>query len=406
MDFTSFADADAFLNLGRACASALQGDAAGSCYNGIRGLGVNLLYAFPQLFSSDKVVVSYWVLGMNVLWVLMLIVAIAVIVLEPIRVHIATRLGRFITAAALGTVAIVTVTLSLPHLPVPMSDLPSLALFTAGVACLSSHVLRRRMTPWVIAGFLMGASVLVRQGWVVALVVSVVILWSVCVMRLNRGTSTTVTWRRVTVFSAVAMGLSLLQVLWTYAHSGVFWFFEPQALEFYAPANKQPFIELIAYNLPQGSAFLTQVDRPLNPLTFFLAKLFYGLRYDPAIYLGYAPVGTVVQFSTLQVILTGLIVIGLIGLAAIPLLKRQLGLTLIYGAVLVMTFQNTFQNHVENRYLLGLRFVILLAVLSGVLWLVPRLVLRLEKLRGRSNDSIHVVPQVRKKRKSNEGVRR
>jgi len=48
MDFTSFADADAYMKLGSLCASALQGDAAGSCYNALRGIGVVILYALPH----------------------------------------------------------------------------------------------------------------------------------------------------------------------------------------------------------------------------------------------------------------------------------------------------------------------------------------------------------------------
>jgi hypothetical protein len=226
-------------------------------------------------------------------------------------------------------------------------------------------------------------------------------------MRLNRRISTTVTWRRLTVFSAVAVGVSLLQVVWTFVHSGAFWFFDIHGVADFSATNKQPFIELIAFNLPQSSAFLTQVDHPLNPITFFLAKLFYGLsRYDPAVYLGYPPFeGTVVGFSTLQAVLTGVIAVTLVALAAIPLVKKQLGLTVLYGAVLVMTIQYTFDNHLENRYLLGLRFIVAIAVLSGVLWLIPRLVLGVEKRRGRSNDSIDVVPQVREKTKSNEGPR-
>jgi hypothetical protein len=406
MDFPSFGDADGFLQLGRLCASALQGDTTGSCYDGIRGVGAIILYALPQLVSSDKVIVSYLILGMNVLWMLLLIVAMAVIVLEPIRIYIGSRLGKFLTAAALAAVVVVAVILSLPHLPVPLSDLPSLTLFTVGVAFLSSRVMRQRMTPWVIAALFMGASVLVRQGWVVAVGVAIVILWAVCLIRLNRRISTTLTWQRLTVFSAVAAGVFLLQVVWTFAHSGVFWFYEPQMLVGFAPANKQPFIELTAINLPQPGAYLTQVDHPLNPITFFLAKLFYGLsRYDPAVYLGYPQVGTVVPFSTLQAVLTGVIVVAIVALAAIPLVKKQLGLTVLYGAVLVMTFQYTFQYHVENRYLLSLRFIVALAVISGVLWLIPRLLLGVEKLRGRSNDSMNVVPQVRKKGKSNEAIR-
>jgi hypothetical protein len=74
-------------------------------------------------------------------------------------------------------------------------------------------------------------------------------------------------------------------------------------------------------------------------------------------------------------------------------------------SVLVVTLQQTFQNHIENRYFLGLRFVVALAVLSGVLWLIPRLVRGVEKRRGRSSDSIDFVPQVSKKRKSNEALR-
>jgi len=243
-----------------------------------------------------------------------------------------------------------------------------------------------------------GASVLVRQSLVVAVVVAIGILWAVCLIRLNRRISTTVTWRRVTVFSAVAVGVSLLQVVWTFVNSGVFWFFELVGL-IELPANKYPFIELIAYNLPQSSAFLTEVDHPLNPITFFLAKLFFGLsRYDPAVYLGYPPFeGTIVMFSTLQAVLTGVIVVALVALALIPLVKKQLGLTVLYGSVLVVTLQQTFQNHIENRYFLGLRFVVAIAVLSGILWLIPRLALVVEKLRGRSNDSIGVVAQDREK---------
>jgi uncharacterized membrane protein YhaH (DUF805 family) len=90
-------------------------------------------------------------------------------------------------------------------------------------------------------------------------------------------------------------------------------------------------------------------------------------------------------------------VVALVALALIPLMKKQLGLTVLYGSVLVVTLQQTFQNHIENRYFLGLRFVVAIAVLSGILWLIPRLALVVEKLRGRSNDSIGVVAQDREK---------
>ena len=135
MDFPSFGDATFYSAAGKACAAALASEAGSvfaDCYDPMRPLGVVAWNTVPHLVARDPVDAAYATLALNVL----LLVAVYLTLLRVLVLDPALRPGSGpLSARALSAAVFVPALLILvPHLPVTLSDLPSLAAFLPAVA--------------------------------------------------------------------------------------------------------------------------------------------------------------------------------------------------------------------------------------------------------------------------------
>ena len=217
MNFPSFGDADAYAELGRACADAIAGPGRvfDGCYSPIRPAGIAVLMAVPYLATDDPVDAAYVALGLNVVFFAVVVACLAAALIGD-HALLEDRPRR----SALLAVAAFSVLLPnlVAHIPIRLGDLPSLAAFmaallvavrTAGGSC-SGRPLRRR---YLVAGAFCSLAVLLKVTY---LAYAVVLLGSLLALDGNaRGA-------RLRCAGAFALGMApmALQVLNVFTHTG------------------------------------------------------------------------------------------------------------------------------------------------------------------------------------------
>lgn len=355
MDFPSLGDADQYLEIAGRCAEYLSGT-GGSCYHAYRPIGIILYYAIPFLFSSDPVTISYVTLLMNLL-------LLGILMFAGVRI-IRDMSGARASEGALGyrigeIIFLLSILfISIGFIPVRLADHQSLALFMAAVSILVAQRNVRRPVLLVFAGLLAGASVLLKQNYAVAIFF---LIGSWLVMSLKHDFKKNL---QAMAWFAAGASLGLLQILWIYTHSGEMWLYSWKAMEVFAPANRQPVVELVAFTDPVKAGYLSNLAQPVTELQYFAIKFYNGLtKFYWAVYSGRAPLEMtpkIVSYSISQIAEYQIIYILVAFVAASSLLARERWLAIIVLTAFLSTSLSTAIAHVESRYFFLLRFAFLM----------------------------------------------
>lgn len=372
MNFPSFGDAPIYSQVGAACASALTysgGDVFSACYDPLRPLGIVAWSTVPHLVSRDPVNVAYVTLTLNILLLCGVYLAfMRILLLDP-----ALRSGeRAISRGVLSAIVFAPALLNLvPHVPVTLSDLPSLAAFLLAMVTAARIVfdptLDLLVRRYLLAGFFVAVATLVRQHYLVfGLVLLLATLW------LDRGRHRG--WRGRTLCAlAFLAGLTpvLLQVASVYAHSGEVWFYETAgvAATFGRP-NKHLIIEALFFSIPDQGGFMVKLTAARSPVTVVVLRLFSGLfKFQWAVYQGrIAPsrewwTPTFFELARAYVFVGAYLVLTIASIFRGPTSLRLLNATAIVAALAVPWFG---VGHTELRYFLLPRIVLAITLLYWV----------------------------------------
>lgn len=348
MNFPSFGDAETYWLLGQSCAKALSGDFAATCYNNIRPIGIAFYFALPFLFTQDQVIANYLTLLLNLLFLFLLLYSGISLIKQFLQLHNAPNWELSVFNLGQGIFFVTTLTLSIAYLPVRLSDHQSLACFMFSFVLLcKGHSTACKRTVF-FSGLLSGISVLLKQNYIVAVAALIAGLF----LTLERGSVKKSCG--LAFYYVLGASSALVQMLWVYLHSGVFWFYDPASLELYAPSNAQPFVELIAYSNPIQSAYLTKLSHHISSFEYFCLKFYYGFsKFYWSIYLGDLPLTKspeVVQYySWLGLKYTGFFaVVSLVSLSSLCVRNRFLSI-LVFCAYCFAAF-SSYSAHVESRY--------------------------------------------------------
>jgi hypothetical protein len=369
MDFPSFGDAAIYSQAGAACAAALTGAGGGAfaaCYDPIRPVGIVAWSTVPYLLARDPVTVAYVTLTINILLVCAVYLLMArVLLLDP-----EVRPGRGpLPAGALSAAVFVTALLNLvPHVPVTLSDLPSLAMFLPAVLLCARVLLDPASAPgerrYLLAGVFTALAALVRQHYLAfGLFLLLATLW------LDRRREAS--WRgRIRCAAAFLIGLSpvLLQVLNVYAHSGEPWFYETARVAgTFGRPHKERIVEALFFSVPQPGGFMVKLAEPHNFASVIVLRLFSGLfKFQWAVYQGHiAPSREWWTPSAFEMLRAWACVIAYLALSVFTVLRgpvalRLLGFTALLSALAVPWFG---VGHTELRYFLLPRLVLWITAL-------------------------------------------
>ena len=368
MDFPSFGDATFYRDAGRACAEALTSDGGGvfaSCYDRMRPIGIVAWSTLPYLVTSDPVDAAYATLALNVL----LLAAVHAALLRVLRMDPALRDGPLSTCALSAAVFIPALLLLVPHLPVTLSDLPSLAAFVPAVVMAARIVLDpagvSRTRRYFVLGLLVCGAALMRQHYLAfgAFLLAATV-W------LDRGLG----WReRARCVVAFAAGLAplLLQVANVYAHSGDAWLYERSSVAAtFGRPNKHLIVEAMFYSLPEPNGFMVKLTEARSWPTVIVLRLFSGLfEFQWAVYQG--RLSPALEWWTPTAFELARAFAGVGGWAALtvvtswrgPTSLRLLNATALPCALIVPAFG---VGHSEARYFLFPRLVL---AITAVYWI-------------------------------------
>jgi hypothetical protein len=364
MDFPSFGDAALYSQAGAACAAALTGGTGGAfaaCYDPIRPLGIVAWSTVPHLLARDPVDVAYLTLTVNIL----LVCAVYLLLRHVLLLDPQVRPGAGpLSARALSAAVFVTALLNLiPHVPVTLSDLPSLALFLPAVVLCARVLLapvpalaRRR---YLLAGVFTALAALVRQHYLAfGLFLLVATLW------LDRRRETT--WHgRIRCAAAFLIGLLpvLLQVVNVYAHSGEIWFYErARVAGTFGRPHKDRIVEALFFSIPQQGGFMVKLAEPRSLASVIALRLFSGLfQFQWAVYQGHIAPGrewwtpTTLEMLRAWAGVLAWLALSVFTVARGPRALRLLNLTALLSALAVPWFG---VGHTELRYYLLPRLVL------------------------------------------------
>jgi hypothetical protein len=368
MNFPSFGDAAAYDQVGAACASALtspEGSVFTACYHPLRPIGIAVWSAIPHLLSTDPVDVAYITLTLNVL--LLSAVYLALMRVFQLDPALAPGAGPF-SRATLAAVVFVSALLNLvPHLPVTLADLPSLAAFLPASVLAARILLDPAPAPatrrYLWMGVIVSVAALLRQHYLAfGLFLLAVTLW------LDRGRQPG--WReRFRCAAAFGVGLLpvLLQVAVVYAHSGELWLYETARVagNFDRP-HKELIVESLFFSIPPESGFMVKLTEPRSFATVIALRLYKGLcQFQWAVYQGnIAPsrewwTPTLFDIARAWTFVAAWAGLSLATFLRGPVSLRLLGATAFLSALAVPWFG---VGHTELRYFLFPRIVLWVTV--------------------------------------------
>jgi len=376
MNFPSFADAPGYIQLGEACASALTsaaGNVFDSCYCSFRPIGIIFLYAIPSLMTDDPVQRVYISLFLNLLLFAATFFALRrLFFLDPGLKAIWGNLPP----SLLGVIVFLPLLLNLiSHLPVTLSDLPSLAFFmlaaSQGTSILFEDQPRARLWRYLSTGFLVSVSVLLKQSYIVYgffLILSVLLL--------DRGQSNT-SWTRIKNCSVFLLGMSpvLIQLINVYLHCGAFWLYEPGSLRALDYTRMRPNVETIYFSIPTPGAITVKVAGDIDYLSFIVLKLFKAMfGFEWSVYGG--PSSSIHPFWALSY-LNYVKSYGFVSLYAVftfwNVLKAPRSLKLLNLTALLIALFNSFFFHTELRFYLFPRIIFYVTVFFWLILAVKRI---------------------------------
>lgn len=355
MDFPYWGDAARYENLGRLCAEYIQSwGASGTCYEPIRPIGIALYFAFPHLFSANQVIVNSLTLLMNLICLLVIISSLVLMFLDATRSPSSSRLRRS-QGVLIGAIVIGAIIVLLPFVPLRMAELPAFASLFSGMYLLGKAA--EKNSSWVLfvlAGLLVGTSIIMRPVNSVQAAVGLVLLSGVYLYRLVTKTNE----RTQNALKPISFLVGLLvpvafQVWWSARRTGVPWLFDQNIFVPILP----PFVELRAS--PYGDAVVTQLTAHLSGIEYFFVKFYEGLsKLDLAVY-GVDAGNPYVTFGPQKFILAVLLLAVLSAILLWPVMSTPPSLWFTSVSVWASMLYITWTYHVETRYFAPVRLMVL-----------------------------------------------
>ena len=354
MNFPSFGDAATYDRLGAKCAAALTGGEGlpfTECYDPLRPLGIIAYYTLPHLFSADPVVRVYMALAGNLIF-------FALIHRSLTGLLCGDRAGTALRALESAFFVILLANF-LPHLPVTLSDLPSLAVFMLAAGQWrrdEGHARPAGSRRWVYfgMGLLVAVATLLKQNYIVA--GTVLALGAVLFEKTSKRR------HKVCYLLFFALGASpvLAQFASVYLHSGEFWLYETEVVRrFFSHVGDRPNVEAFFHSLPKQGAFMIKVAGEIDSVSFVTLKLYRGLFFlEWAVYKGLRGATTEYRVVGLGDLLRAYGLVGTYLAVTVGTLVRGPRALRLLGLVALSTAAtNAVMWHTEARYYLLPRIV-------------------------------------------------
>lgn len=275
MDFPSFGDADGYLLNGEGCLSGLEnGDGISGCYRMVRPIGINLYYGLFYLID-DPVSRNYAMLSANLAGVFLIYWVLA----KAFQIDF-SKLPQSLFAG------LIVLSTTIGQIPITMAELPAVTMFFLGMHWLWSPVKRpsiHHFTKFVGAGGFFALAALLKTNFFVYGFMAVGISLTLMLTRRKMSNRDLL---KVVGFVALGSSLALIQPLLVYAHSGSIGLYAPGAIDGYKAAWGYPNVELIAYNYPIQSAFVSKMDNSHTLATYYFYK-FYRAMWPGIVPLSY-----------------------------------------------------------------------------------------------------------------------
>ena len=356
VDFPVFGDAAAYDQLGLSCAGALRGpeSALDGCWHPLRPPGAALLMAVPHLVAKDPVDAAYVASAMNVAFFGAIAWAIAATLGDDPALLPGTPRRRSWIAAAVFLAVLMNVT---GHIPVRLADLPSLALFAAALPLAAGLREGGGSRRYLACGVLGAAATLVKVSY---LGYAVVLLG--CLLAFDPAPLAERA-RRAVLF-AVGLLPVLIQVANVYVHSGQLDVYDRQFMRAaFAYAGRDRGIEAVIFTTPVSTAYLTQVEGDIGPVTVTALRLYRGLvGFEWAVYHREPTRPPVWTLSTGELVAAWAIVLGYLAFSALVVWRAPFGLRLLSLAGAGYAVLTALLMHTEIRYYAFPRAVLWLAI--------------------------------------------
>ena len=376
MDFPSFGDATFYDAAGKACASALTsegGSVFAACYDPMRPLGIVAFSTLPHLLARDPVDAAYATLALNVLLLAAVCVTLVrALALDPALGPATGPLSRGALSAAVFLPALLIL---VPHLPVTLSDLPSLAAFLPASVVAARILLdpspERRTRRYLYMGLIVCGAALVRQHYLAfGSFLLGVTLW------LDRAAGARALLRAGAAFAAGLAPLAL-QVASVYAHSGEVWLYETaRVAETFGRPNKHLIIEGLFFSIPGPNSFMVKLTEARSWLTVGVLRLCAGLfHFQWAVYQGYVAPSREWWTPTALEIARAYAAVGAWALLSVgAALRGPVSLRLLNGTALPCALAVPFfgVGHAEPRYFLFPRLVLAITAIYALALLARR----------------------------------
>lgn len=260
MNFPSFGDAEAYAELGRACADAIAGPGRvfDGCYHPIRPLGSALLMAVPYLATDDPVDAAYAALALNMMFFAGVVACLA----NALIGERSLLEGRPWRAELLAGAAFALLLANLvAHLPVRLADLPSLAPFVAALLVAARTVGgpgsgRPLLRRYLACGALCSLAVLLKVTY---LAYAFFLLVSLLALdRSARGS-------RLRCAAVFVLGMSpvAIQVLNVFLHTGQLGFYDREFMRAHFP-HREYGVEAVIFTIPDRGAQVAADTSRLN----------------------------------------------------------------------------------------------------------------------------------------------
>lgn len=364
MDFPVLGDADVFAALGKSCADLLMntGDISSSCYDSIRPVGIVLIHALPFLMTNDIIEQNYITILFNMIFLCVLVKSILVL----FRNFTGVSAGGQRWVEHIGEAAIVAVALVLcvAYVPVRLSDIQGFSLFMASVAVLSTENDRKNSAALVSAGLLAGIAVLMKQNYVVP-IFFLVVFWFCFDFKDHVAGK----FKHLFLYLS-GTAVCLIQVAVVYSKAGVLWFYDPKAMEIFAPANAQPFVELIAYTDPVIGSYISQLQVELSSLQYIALKFYDGImKFYWSVYLGKAPfeeTPVVINITVAKLIVVQTFLFAAVLLTCATAFFKNKWMSIVSFMAMFSTLLSATLAHTENRYYLMIKIIFVLMSLVAV----------------------------------------
>jgi hypothetical protein len=269
VQFPTGVDDDVFNRLGAFCADGIVIDnrrIVDACYDGVRPVGIIAYFVIPKLIGSNAVTQSYALLALNFAMFLLCIFALRTIC-YPFRSGHEDKTAKL--AAMSAAVAAATFVL-LNTIVSRMADLPATAFFLLGISMsvrALTLALPNRGILFFGAGLAMAVASLLKPNYYVY--GPLVLGMALCIDLRERLDSkwTFLGLLKHPVLVGLGLSFALIQCVWIYKHTGVFWPYDAEHFAKLKTPHLWPFIA-------------TQVDE----LSHALIKLYLGIfpqRWEP-----------------------------------------------------------------------------------------------------------------------------